>query len=123
MIALLGASGYVGAAFHRALESKGQPFAALSRQEMDYTKYEALVRFLKDQRPSFLVNAAGYTGKPNVDACETARADTIQGNVLFPLAVSHACAVTHTPWGHVSSGCIYGGAIIANRSGNRIERD
>jgi dTDP-4-dehydrorhamnose reductase len=123
MIILLGASGYVGAAFHRALQGMGQPFLALSRQKVDYTRYEVLVRILKDQRPSFLVNAAGFTGKPNVDACETARADTIQGNVLFPLAVSHACAVTNTPWGHVSSGCIYSGAIIENPGGKRIVRD
>ena len=123
MIVLLGASGYVGQAFQRALKQQGEPFTALSRKQLDYTDYGALAQFLQRSRPAFLINAAGYTGKPNVDACETARADTLQGNTLFPLTVSHACAATCTPWGHVSSGCIYSGAIIADRGVRRVERD
>jgi len=115
MIVLLGASGYVGSAFRQALEARSEPYLALSRETVDYTDFEILVRLLQDRRPSFLINAAGYTGKPNVDACETARADTIAGNVLLPATISHACAETGTPWGHVSSGCIYQGGIVAGK--------
>ena len=123
MIVLLGATGYVGKAFQRALARQGAPFIALSRSQLDYTRYSDLVRFLKEQHASFLINAAGYTGKPNVDACEADRADTLQGNVLLPLTISHACTVTKTPWGHVSSGCIYNGAIIADNGERHVERD
>lgn len=115
MIVLLGASGYVGSAFRQALEARSEPYLALSRQTFDYTDFDILVRLLHDRRPSFLINAAGYTGKPNVDACETARAETIAGNVLLPATISHACAETGTPWGHVSSGCIYQGGIVAGK--------
>jgi UDP-glucose 4,6-dehydratase len=123
MIALLGATGYVGAAFARALEKRRQPFAALSRRQLDYTRYDVLVRYLRDQRPAFLINAAGYTGKPNVDACEQAQADTLQGNVLLPLTISHACAAAGVPWGHVSSGCIYNGAVVAEGGAERTLPD
>lgn len=113
MIVLLGATGYIGEAFARELRRRGLSFAALSRKEMDYTRFEVFLEYLRRTRPEFVINAAGYTGKPNVDACETARAETLQGNTLFPAMLAHACAVADTPWGHVSSGCIYSGAKVA----------
>src|SRR5262245_14318061 len=123
MIALLGATGYVGAAFARALGKHGESFVGLSRSTLDYTRHDTLVDFLREQRPTFLINAAGYTGRPNVDACEQARAETLLGNVVLPLTVSHACAATGTPWGHVSSGCIYDGAVVTEGGKERVERD
>ena len=123
MILLLGATGYIGQAFSQALRERAQPFTALSRKEVDYTQYDVLLRFLREVKPDFLINAAGYTGKPNVDACETAKADTLAGNTLFPQTVAHACLVTDTPWGHVSSGCIYSGAKVIYGARTRIEKD
>ena len=32
-------------------------------------------RLIRETKPTFLINAAGYTGKPNVDACEKHKAD------------------------------------------------
>ncbi len=55
--------------------------------------------FCAEAKPEFLINAAGYTGKPNVDACENHQADTLQGNTLFPAAVAHACARQGIPFG------------------------
>ncbi len=119
MVILLGSTGYMGGAFFQALKERGIPFAAPTRREMDYTKFDALGKFLKQNKPAFLINAAGYTGKPNVDACETNRADTLQGNTLFPVMVGHLCAELDIPFGHVSSGCIFAGAKI----GARVEKD
>ena len=77
----------------------------------------------KEHRPEFVINAAGYTGKPNVDACEIARADTLQGNTLLPLTIAEACAAAGIPWGHVSSGCIFSGAKINVNGKVRVEKD
>jgi dTDP-4-dehydrorhamnose reductase len=123
MIVLLGASGYVGQAFAEALKKRGTSFLPLTRRELDYTRFETLFAFLRDKRPSFLLNAAGYTGKPNVDACEVARADTLQGNTLFPQSLAHACLAAGIPWGHVSSGCIFAGAKIRDEGRQRTEKD
>lgn len=112
MIVLLGATGYIGSAFAEALEERGCAYTTLSRAKLDYTRFSVLVDFLQQHKPSFLINAAGVTGKPNVDACEVARNETFHGNVLLPVTVAHACAITGTPWGHVSSGCSYNGAKI-----------
>ncbi len=123
MILLLGATGYIGEAFARELRQRNEPFTALSRRETDYTRFEVLLKYLQTAKPAFLVNAAGYTGKPNVDACEIARADTLQGNTLLPQTIAHACAATGTPWGHVSSGCIFAGAKINLNGAVKVEKD
>jgi dTDP-4-dehydrorhamnose reductase len=118
-IVLLGASGYIGGVFARELAARGIAFEAPARGQTDYTRFEVLTGLLRRIKPEFLINAAGYTGKPNVDACETNRADTLQGNTLFPAMVAHACAAQGVAFGHVSSGCIYAGAKI----GGRVEKD
>jgi dTDP-4-dehydrorhamnose reductase len=123
MIVLLGGTGYIGRQFASTLGQMGWPFVAPRRTEIDYTQFAPLRDFLGRTKPEFLINAAGYTGKPNVDACEQNRADTLQGNALFPATVAHACATLNIPWGHVSSGCIYSGAKVAFQGQCRIEPD
>jgi dTDP-4-dehydrorhamnose reductase len=123
MIVLLGASGYIGEAFAQELQSRGLPFVAVSRKNFDYTNFVELLRFLRETKPEMLINAAGFTGKPNVDACEIAKADTVAGCVLLPQVIAHACEVAGVPWGHVSSGCIYSGAKIVEHGKTRVEKD
>ena len=123
MILLLGGTGYIGEAFARELARRGQDFVPLARKDVDYTRFDALLKFLRERKPEFVVNAAGYTGKPNVDACELHKADTLQGNTLFPATVAHACAAAGLPWGHVSSGCIYSGAKVTISDQTRAEKD
>jgi dTDP-4-dehydrorhamnose reductase len=117
MILLLGATGYIGQAFAAELRRRDCPFRAVSRAEVNYTRFEPLLGLLRDMRPEFVINCAGFTGKPNVDACENAKADTLLGNALLPQTIAHACAAAELPWGHVSSGCIYTGAKVCDNEG------
>ncbi len=110
MIYLLGGSGYVGHAYQQLLSRKGIPFRNLRRSELDYADPSLLTAALQADRPEFVINAAGYTGKPNVDACELHKAECLQGNSVLPGAIAAACEAAGIPWGHVSSGCIYTGA-------------
>ena len=110
MIYLLGGSGYVGTAYQALLQRKGIPFRNLRRAEFDYTNQAALTELLRREKPDFLINAAGYTGKPNVDACELHKADCVMGNAVLPGIIAQACLDAGIPWGHVSSGCIYTGS-------------
>jgi dTDP-4-dehydrorhamnose reductase len=110
MIYLLGGSGYVGHAYQTHLAKKGIPFRNLRRAEIDYTNPAVLREELRRDKPEFLINAAGYTGKPNVDACELHKAECLFGNAVLPGLVAQACAEAGVPWGHVSSGCIYNGS-------------
>jgi dTDP-4-dehydrorhamnose reductase len=123
MIFLLGASGYVGGAFARELTRRGSPFLPLARSQVDYTRFDRLLEFLRARKPSFVINCAGYTGKPNVDACELDKAGTLLGNTLLPQTIAHACAAAGVPWGHVSSGCIFSGAKVSEHGNVRVEKD
>ncbi len=109
MIYLLGGSGYVGHAYQALLTRKGLPFRSVKRAELDYSKREVLRDALLRDKPEFLINAAGYTGKPNVDACELHKHECLFGNAVLPAIIAEACADASVPWGHVSSGCIYTG--------------
>ncbi len=124
MIWLIGASGYVGAAFARELARRGREFKAVSRADIDCTHFAPLHAALREARPEFVINAAGFTGKPNVDACETQRGETIRGNIVLPQTVAEACFAAGTRLGTVSSGCIYAGAKVREDDGaEMIEAD
>jgi dTDP-4-dehydrorhamnose reductase len=109
MIILLGGSGYVGQAYQRLFTGLGIEFRNVARQQVDYTNPHQLAELLAETRATFLINAAGYTGKPNVDACEDDKANCLCGNAVLPGSIRAACEKTGTPWGHVSSGCIFTG--------------
>lgn len=55
----------------------------------------------------WIVNAAGYTGVPNVDACEKNRDACVEGNVVYPLMLHRRNPNAQIV--HIGSGCIYNG--------------
>jgi len=123
MIFLLGASGYVGGAFQRELTRRALPYRAISRAELDYTRFRVLADALKSHRPGLVIHCAGFTGKPNVDACETQRTETILGNIVLTQTIAQACDATGVRLGAVSSGCLYTGAKVQNEDGSCAIRE
>lgn len=117
MVFLLGASGYIGQAFADELSRRKIPFNPVSRARLDYTNFRTLRAALLKDKPEFVVNAAGFTGKPNVDACENQRGETVAGNVTLAQTVAQACDSAGVGLGFVSSGCIYTGAKVRQESG------
>ena len=109
MLTILGLSGYVGSKLIIVLESLGISYIPMSRTKIDYYNSSHLKNFLKSNGIKILINAAGYTGKPNVDACELAKYECLQGNAVLPGIIREVCEDLKIPWGHVSSGCIYSG--------------
>lgn len=59
----------------------------------------------------WVVNCAGVTGSPNVDACELDKAATYQGNAIFPIELNKLATQYGARFAHFSSGCIYEGPI------------
>ncbi len=109
MILLLGASGYVGSSFQSLLEKEGLDWRAVSRTETDIYSREAMRDLIRKTGATFLINCAGYTGKPNVDACELHKADCLMGNAVLPGILREVCEDEGLTWGQVSSGCFYSG--------------
>lgn len=69
------------------------------------------IRAVENHQWDWVVNCAGITGSPNVDACELDKPGTIEGNAVFPILLQQACERTNAKFAHFSSGCIYQGEI------------
>jgi dTDP-4-dehydrorhamnose reductase len=109
MFLILGGSGYVGSTFVEYLKNTKKAVKVLTRNELNYLNHSKLRTLLKDIRASSIINCAGFTGKPNVDACESAKYESLQGNAVLPGIIREVCEDLKIPWGHISSGCIYSG--------------
>lgn len=117
MYIILGKNGYIAEAIIKELKSRDLPHIALSRTDVDYTNMQIFDHWLSNNAYKktvahhniSIINCAGYIGKPNVDACELNKADTVEGNVIFPAMLSQLCANKGYSYTHISSGCIYGG--------------
>jgi UDP-glucose 4,6-dehydratase len=110
MYIILGKNGYIAEAIIKELTSRDLPHVAWSRSDVDYTNLAELKYNLYILGEDLhIINCAGYIGKPNVDACELAKADCIEGNVLLPLMLAQLCCEKKYEFTQISSGCIYGG--------------
>lgn len=94
MITLIG-HGYIGQRIAQELEDQELPYTWISHNTDVPTTTK------------IIINAAGYTGSPNVDACEIHKQETIDGNITWPLNLEHK--FKNVPIVHISSGCIYTG--------------
>lgn len=108
-VVILG-KGYVGMSLYRCLH-KCYDVIHLSRRELDYTNRHVLKNYIKGQREPvrLVINTCGYTGRPNVDACEHNISDTWYYNVIVPVNIQKVCKDLIVPLVHISSGCIYTG--------------
>lgn len=81
------------------------------KHEVVAVSHVSVFDLLDKQKFDWVINCAGITGTPNVDACEHNKLATYYANALFPIELYHACEKLHIRFGHVSSGCIYQGMI------------
>jgi dTDP-4-dehydrorhamnose reductase len=107
-LAILGATGYVGSALREHCSNAGVSALVLDRNST--TSVETLRDAIRQSCADGLINCAGYTGKPNVDACELHKTECLFGNSVLPGLIRQACEELKLPWGHVSSGCIFTGS-------------
>ncbi|KAE9599444.1 putative UDP-glucose 4,6-dehydratase [Lupinus albus] len=57
--------------------------------------------------PSHVLNAAGVTGRPNVDWCESHKVETIRTNVVGTLTLAHICKEHGLYMMNFATGCIF----------------
>jgi len=110
MIILFGSTGYIGSEFAKQLAELKIPVFLWPNTKN--TTFKDLEKWYDEAGYPLIgaaINVAGYTGKPNVDACEFDKAGTIHGNIVWPQILTDWCMLNDIPLGHVSSGCIYEG--------------
>jgi nucleoside-diphosphate-sugar epimerase len=99
-----GKTGWIGQKLTKMLEEQGKTVhAAVGRME-DRTAVE---KDLDEFKPEFVIIAAGKTGRPNVDWCETNRPETLRANVIGTLNVVDCCYLRKIHVTNFATGCLY----------------
>ena len=108
--------GYVGQTLAAALRQANKTVHILSRGELDYTNPKVLRGYLTTRGQQdceiTVINCAGFTGSPNVDACELPinQPKVYSLNAQLPLDLAMVCkSYPNVNLIHISSGCIYDG--------------
>lgn len=101
-VLLFGSRGYIGEAFQRLYPEAYTP-------RVDIADPRAVEDALETTKPDVIINAAGKTGRPNIDWCEEHKEETLRSNVTGPLVLLDACARRGMYLVHLSSGCIFQG--------------
>merc|ERR1711900_65837 len=74
-----GGEGWVAGHLKTLLESQGKKvFTTTVRMQ----NREAVIAEIEKYKPTHILNAAGSTGRPNVDWCEDHKEETIRNNVI-----------------------------------------
>ena len=109
-ILILG-KGYIGSQLDFFLRRKNLQVISYRKSELDYTNPLILQKLLLDHKDTFevIINCSGYTGSPNVDACELNKKDCWYWNVIVPHNIALAASTHYLPVFNISSGCIYNG--------------
>lgn len=107
-VLLLG-KGFVGTKLAAYLEQKQVNVFSYSRNVLDYSKHLKLSSIVRENNFSHIINCCGYTGVPNVDACETNKQLCWNLNVTIAKTIDDICATYNKRCIHISSGCIYTG--------------
>lgn len=71
--------------------------------------HKSLESYLEQEKPDVVINAAGKTGRPNIDWCETHKEETMFSNTVVPILLATACAKKGIYMVHIGSGCMYDG--------------
>ena len=100
---LLVGRGWTGNKMYKQLINRGHDVTFVSHAEA--------FDLLETETYEWVINAAGVTGSPNVDACESNKWNTYKGNAIYPIELYHACQQKNIRFAHFSSGCIYQGTI------------
>ena len=109
-ILILG-KGFIGSNLSAFFSKNGVDHEIYNKLMLDYTNPDTLNKFLEDKKDNFfaVINTSGYTGRPNVDGCETNKEECWKWNVIHPVNIAKISNEHNLPVIQVNSGCIYTG--------------
>lgn len=106
-VVIFGARGYIGSYLANRYPDAHTP-------SIDIGDKQAVAKCLDELKPDVVINAAGRTGRPNVDWCEDHKPETLYGNVTAPLVLIDECVKRDIYVVQLSTGCIYTGGFESN---------
>ncbi|KAF5185733.1 Trifunctional UDP-glucose 4,6-dehydratase/UDP-4-keto-6-deoxy-D-glucose 3,5-epimerase/UDP-4-keto-L-rhamnose-reductase RHM1 [Thalictrum thalictroides] len=101
---IYGKTGWIGGLLGKLCESQGIEYIYGSGRLEDRN---SLISDLESVKPTHVFNAAGVTGRPNVDWCETHKVETIRTNVVGTLTLADVCRDKGLILINYATGCIF----------------
>ena len=101
---LFGKNGWIGGKLIELLKADGKTFYLADSRTQNR---ESVIAEIEKYKPTHILNAAGVTGRPNVDWCEDHRQETIRTNVIGCLNMADLADeynIHHTLY---ATGCIF----------------
>jgi dTDP-4-dehydrorhamnose reductase len=101
---LYGKNGWIGGKLIELLKEQGKTFHLGDARTQNRESLEAE---LEKYKPTHVLNAAGVTGRPNVDWCEDHKMETVRTNVIGCLNMADLCATKNIHHTLFATGCIF----------------
>jgi len=101
---IYGRTGWIGGLLGKLCEERGIEYEYGSGRLENRLSLEADITAVK---PSHVFNAAGVTGRPNVDWCESHKVETIRTNVVGTLTLADVCRENNLILINYATGCIF----------------
>ncbi|KAG0517496.1 hypothetical protein BDA96_09G094200 [Sorghum bicolor] len=99
-----GRTGWIGGLLGKICEKKGIPYEYGKGRLQERSSLNLDIQTIK---PTHVFNAAGVTGRPNVDWCESHKPDTIRTNVVGTLNLADVCREHGLLMMNYATGCIF----------------
>ncbi|XP_065858785.1 trifunctional UDP-glucose 4,6-dehydratase/UDP-4-keto-6-deoxy-D-glucose 3,5-epimerase/UDP-4-keto-L-rhamnose-reductase RHM2-like [Euphorbia lathyris] len=101
---IYGRTGWIGGLLGKICEKKGIKYEyGVGRLE----DRKSITEDLRKIKPTHVFNAAGVTGRPNVDWCESHKVETIRSNVVGTLTLADVCRQQNVLLMNFATGCIF----------------
>ncbi|KAM7492497.1 hypothetical protein LguiA_035418 [Lonicera macranthoides] len=101
---IYGRTGWIGGLLGKICEKKGITYEYGRGRLEDRSTLLADIQTVK---PTHVFNAAGVTGRPNVDWCESHKVETIRTNVVGTLTLADVCREKGLVMINFATGCIF----------------
>lgn len=101
---IYGRTGWIGGLLGKLCEKQGIPFEYGKGRLEDRS---SLLSDIQNVKPTLVFNAAGVTGRPNVDWCESHKTETIRTNVSGTLTLADVCRQHDILMINYATGCIF----------------
>ncbi|KAL3503067.1 hypothetical protein ACH5RR_037516 [Cinchona calisaya] len=101
---IYGRTGWIGGLLGKLCEKQGIPYEYGRGRLEDRSQLLADIQTIK---PTHVFNAAGVTGRPNVDWCESHKTETIRTNVAGTLTLADVCRENGLLMMNFATGCIF----------------
>lgn len=106
-IVLFGWYGMLGTEIADFFAREGYEIIRPRHSDIDIADYSVVFSYLTQEKPDIVINAAGKTGSPNIDRCETHKEETMITNVNGAVNVACAAKLLGIYNVYIGSGCIY----------------